>query len=93
MSDSRARAGNNKMSLEIQKVKKHSDYCEDMPKGHKSPLNGAPISQSWDDLSIKINNDADYNPSGKKIKIHVKFIRSVISDSLQPHEPDRKSVV
>ena len=66
MSDSRARAGNNKMSLEIQKVKKHSDYCEDMPKGHKSPLNGGPISQSWDDLSTKINNDADYNPLGKK---------------------------
>ena len=66
MSDSRTRAGKNKMSLEIQKVKKHSENCEDIPKGHRSPLNGASISQSWDDLSTKINNDTDYNPSVKK---------------------------
>ena len=66
MSDSRARAGRNKMSLEIQKVKKHSENCEDMPRGHRSPLYGASISQSWDDLITKINNDTEYKLLGGK---------------------------
>ena len=66
MSDSRARAGRNKMSLEIQKVKKHSENCEDMPRGHRSPLYGASISQSWDDLITKINKDTEYKLLGGK---------------------------
>lgn len=39
------------------KIKKCSKNDEDMSKGHKSPLNGAPKDQMQGNLSIKIKND------------------------------------